>query len=280
MNPKVYVGTYAKYNNGSIAGGWISLKSCKNYDDFLSKCYALHRDEREPELMVQDTSDFPDGLSCGESFGEEDFNDVLAAIKAEETAEKKPSGDKALLPEFKREMAKVWSDEHMLDNYECKQFSYAVRLQNGGILKFKKPSIENRFCWADEGPSLDAYNRITSSEERLKQYFLRENLAQFDKDIEQLQSLSHDGTTLYLQRESYSQTEPLNLWQWKAWSEWDVQENPSQYHGDHMKMTEADRKTILEGVKHEREKFEKRLNAYLKRYGTRKLKTWTYWADA
>lgn len=280
MNPKVYVGTYAKYNNGSIAGGWISLKSCKNYDDFLSKCYALHRDEREPELMVQDTSDFPDGLSCGESFGEEDFNDVLAAIKAEETAEKKPSGDKALLPEFKREMAKVWSDEHMLDYYECKQFSYAVRLQNGGILKFKKPSIENRFCWADEGPSLDAYNRITSSEERLKQYFLRENLAQFDKDIEQLQSLSHDGTTLYLQRESYSQTEPLNLWQWKAWSEWDVQENPSQYHGDHMKMTEADRKTILEGVKHERDKFEKRLNAYLKRYGTRKLKTWTYWADA
>lgn len=280
MNPKVYVGTYAKYNNGSIAGGWISLKSCKNYDDFLSKCYALHRDEREPELMVQDTDDFPDGLSCGESFGEEDFNDVMAAIKTEETEEKKPSGDKALLPEFKREMAKVWSDEHMLDNYECKQFSYAVRLQNGGILKFKKPSIENRFCWADEGPSLDAYNRITSSEERLKQYFLRENLAQFDKDIEQLQSLSHDGTTLYLQRESYSQTEPLNLWQWKAWSEWDVQENPSQYHGDHMKMTEADRKTILEGVKHEREKFEKRLNAYLKRYGTRKLKTWTYWADA
>ncbi len=280
MNPKVYVGTYAKYNNGSIAGGWISLKSCKNYDDFLSKCYALHRDEREPELMVQDTDDFPDGLSCGESFGEEEFNDVMAAIKTEETEEKKPSGDKALLPEFKREMAKVWSDEHMLDNYECKQFSYAVRLQNGGILKFKKPSIENRFCWADEGPSLDAYNRITSSEERLKQYFLRENLAQFDKDIEQLQSLSHDGTTLYLQRESYSQTEPLNLWQWKAWSEWDVQENPSQYHGDHMKMTEADRKTILEGVKHEREKFEKRLNAYLKRYGTRKLKTWTYWADA
>lgn len=280
MNPKVYVGTYAKYNNGSIAGGWISLKSCKNYDDFLRKCYALHRDEREPELMVQDTDDFPDGLSCGESFGEEEFNDVMAAIKTEETTEKKPSGDKALLPEFKREMAKAWNDEHMLD-YECKQFSYAVRLQNGGILRFEKPTIENRFCWADEGPSLDAYNRITSSEERLKKYFLRENLAQFDKDIEQLQSLSHDGKTLYLQRESYSgETEPLNLWQWKAWPEWDVQENPWRYQGDHVKMAETDRKTILAGVKHEREKFEKRLNAYLKRYGTRKIKTWTYWADA
>lgn len=106
MNPKVYVGTYAKYNNGSISGGWISLKSCKNYDDFIKKCYALHSDERESELMVQDTDDFPDGLSCGERFGEEEFNDVMAAIKTEEAAEKKPSDDKALLPEFRQEMAK------------------------------------------------------------------------------------------------------------------------------------------------------------------------------
>ena len=280
MNPKVYVGTYAKYNSGSIAGGWISLKSCKNYDDFLKKCQALHSDEREPELMVQDTDDFPDGLSCGESFGEEEFNDVMAAIKSEEAAEKKPSGDKALLPEFRREMAKAWRDEHMLD-YECKQFSYGVRLSNGGILRYEKPSIENRFCWADEGPSLDAYNRVTSSEERLKQYFLRENLAQFDEDIEKLQSLTHDGKTLYLYRESYfGETSPMNLWEWKFWDEWDVQVNPSKYPGEHVKMTEPDRKVILAGVKHERAKFEKRLNAYLKRYGTSKIKTWTYWADA
>ena len=280
MNPKVYVGTYAKYNRCSIAGGWISLKSCKNYDDFLKKCQALHSDEREPELMVQDTDDFPDGLSCGESFGEEEFNDVMAAIKSEEAAEKKPSGDKALLPEFRREMAKAWRDEHMLD-YECKQFSYGVRLSNGGILRYEKPSIENRFCWADEGPSLDAYNRVTSSEERLKQYFLRENLAQFDEDIEKLQSLTHDGKTLYLYRESYfGETSPMNLWEWKFWDEWDVQVNPSKYPGEHVKMTEPDRKVILAGVKHEREKFEKRLNAYLKRYGTKKIKTWTYWADA
>jgi len=278
MNPKVYVGTYAKYNNGSIAGGWISLKSCKNYDDFLSKCYALHSDERQPELMVQDTDDFPDGLSCGESFGEEEFNDVMAAIKSEEAEEKKPSGDKALLPEFRREMSKAWSG-HMLD-YHCKKFSYAVRLQNGGILRFEKPSIENRFCWPDEGPGLDAYNRVTSSEERLKQYFLRENLAQFDKDIEQLKSLSHDGKTLYLVRESYSNETPMNIWEWGLWAEWDVQENPWRYKDGYEKMTETDRKAILEGVKHEREKFEKRLNAYLKRYGTRKIKTWTYWADA
>lgn len=279
MNPKVYVGTYAKYNSGSIAGGWISLKSCKNYDDFLKKCYALHRDEREPELMVQDTDDFPDGLSCGESFGEEEFNDVMAAIKSEEAAEKKPSGDKALLPEFRQEMAKEWSGE-MLD-YNCKQFSYGVRLSNGGILYFEKPSIQNRFCWADEGPSLDAYNRVTSSEDRLKQYFLRENLAEFDKDIEKLQSLSHDGKTLYLYRESYfGETSPMNLWEWRAWDEWDVQQNPSRYPGEHVKMTEADRETILAGVKHERAKFEKRLHTYLKRYGTKKIKTWTYWADA
>ena len=32
-------------------------------------------------------------------------------------------------------------------------------------------------------------------------------------------------------------------------------------------------------TKEEREKFEKRLRTYLKRYGTSKLRTWTYWLD-
>ena len=127
---------------------------------------------------------------------------------------------------------------------------------------------------------MDAYNRVTSSEERLKQYFLRENLAEFDKDIALLQSLSHDGKTLYLQRKSFSDKNPMNIWEWEFWDEWEMQQNPWKYQGDNVKMTETDRKVILAGMEHERAKFEKRLHTYLKRYGTKKIKTWTYWADA
>jgi hypothetical protein len=45
-------------------------------------------------------------------------------------------------------------------------------------------------------------------------------------------------------------------------------------------MCDEDRLAILEGLKREREKFDKRLQTYLKRYGTSKIRTWTYWADA
>lgn len=83
-NPKVYVGTYGKYNNGSIAGGWISLAECESYNDFLSKCKQLHKDERDPEYMIQDTEDFPDGLSCMEWLSESEFNDVKAALKEDD----------------------------------------------------------------------------------------------------------------------------------------------------------------------------------------------------
>ena len=37
---------------------------------------------------------------------------------------------------------------------------------------------------------------------------------------------------------------------------------------------------ILSGLKYGRMMLEKRLDSYLKKYGVKKLHTWTYWADA
>jgi antirestriction protein len=51
---KLYVGTYAKYNNGSIAGKWLDLDDYADNDAFMAACRELHEDERDPELMFQD----------------------------------------------------------------------------------------------------------------------------------------------------------------------------------------------------------------------------------
>lgn len=59
MTARVYVGTYAKYNNDSIDGEWLDLESCDDHDDFLEKCAELHKDEDDPELMFQDFEGFP-----------------------------------------------------------------------------------------------------------------------------------------------------------------------------------------------------------------------------
>ena len=64
--PRICVGTYAKYNNGSIAGAWLDLEDYSSRDEFYQACAELHKDEEDPELMFQDWEDIP-GKFIGES---------------------------------------------------------------------------------------------------------------------------------------------------------------------------------------------------------------------
>jgi antirestriction protein len=57
--PRLYVGTYAKYNNGSIKCAWLDLEDYDSKDDFLAACAELHKDEADPEFMFQDFEGFP-----------------------------------------------------------------------------------------------------------------------------------------------------------------------------------------------------------------------------
>lgn len=50
----IYVGTYAKYNNGSLFGKWLNLSDYSDYDSLLTAMYDLHSDESDPEFMFQD----------------------------------------------------------------------------------------------------------------------------------------------------------------------------------------------------------------------------------
>lgn len=61
-NPSIYVGTYAKYNNGSIFGAWLNLTDYPDAEDFYKACKELHADEHEPEFMFQDFDNFPKSL--------------------------------------------------------------------------------------------------------------------------------------------------------------------------------------------------------------------------
>ena len=51
---KVYVGTYNKYNNGSIKGKWLDLSKFRDEEAFYAKCGEIHKDESDPEFMFQD----------------------------------------------------------------------------------------------------------------------------------------------------------------------------------------------------------------------------------
>jgi antirestriction protein len=77
MSARLYVGTYEKYNNGSIAGAWVDLEQFSNKQEFYEACAQLHADEADPEFMFQDFEGFPDRFysECGI---DDDLFDYLA----------------------------------------------------------------------------------------------------------------------------------------------------------------------------------------------------------
>lgn len=74
--PSVYVGTYAKYNEGSLCGLWVDLSSFDDYDEFINFCKAIHADEEDPELMAQDYECFPRQWYNEGFMSEEDFDHI------------------------------------------------------------------------------------------------------------------------------------------------------------------------------------------------------------
>ena len=58
----LYVGTYGKYNSGSIAGQWVNLMDYPTLTEFLEHCAEIHSDETDPEFMFQDAENVPDSM--------------------------------------------------------------------------------------------------------------------------------------------------------------------------------------------------------------------------
>lgn len=76
----IYVGTYAKYNDGSIFGKWLKLSDYADRGEFYQACAKLHSDEEDPEYMFQDYEHIPKGL-IGESWLSENIFEVLQALE-------------------------------------------------------------------------------------------------------------------------------------------------------------------------------------------------------
>lgn len=75
--PSVYVGTYGKYNEGSLCGLWVNIASFDDYDEFINFCLAIHADESDPELMAQDYEMFPRQWYNEGFMLREDFEKIL-----------------------------------------------------------------------------------------------------------------------------------------------------------------------------------------------------------
>lgn len=121
--PCVYCGTYHKYNNGSIDGGWIEISTFYDYEDFINFCNAIHSDEDGPELMFQDYQGFPNSWYSESCMGEDTFYKIL------EYAELCENHDQAAVDAFIDDLGRDLSSFE--DSYEGKfnseeDFAYKV----------------------------------------------------------------------------------------------------------------------------------------------------------
>lgn len=76
----IYVGTYRKYNEGSIFGAWLKLSDYSDTDEFYKACRELHKDEDDPEFMFQDWEYIPESL-IGESWLSGKFFELRDAME-------------------------------------------------------------------------------------------------------------------------------------------------------------------------------------------------------
>ncbi len=74
--PRIYVGTYNAYNEGSLKGQWLDLEDYDDHADFMRACRELHSDESDPELMFQDIEGIPREF-VGECYIKPEFWDYM-----------------------------------------------------------------------------------------------------------------------------------------------------------------------------------------------------------
>lgn len=321
---RVYVGTYGKYNAGSIAGKWVDLSDFKNYDQFVKACAEVHKDERDPEFMIQDYEGMPDGLACGEWISREEFDDIRQAEAEEEKGGEGEQEHAAaawqIVDYSEKAVAAVGDTKPMAEKFKELGGRFNPRLTCGagwifsrrkeddlrallaqgataapaqtegqkkkkgsgivpmttaevnfpeGVLTIEKPRIENRFCFDDE-TEMDLYRYLHSKEERLAQYFKEKNLGGLDAKIKYL---SDKESPIFIVTNKYDNSVSL------ATAQYSYDYNDAIRSG-RREITKEERRAALSAYRSVRAAFEKRIDAYLKRYGVSKLHTWTYWANA
>lgn len=78
---KIYVGTYSKYNEGSIEGEWLIIQDYSDAEELIEAMKELHNDEEDPEFMIQDREGHLIHL-IGESMSEYEWEGVFEVIEA------------------------------------------------------------------------------------------------------------------------------------------------------------------------------------------------------
>lgn len=186
---------------------------------------------------------------------------------------------KELRDKYRQAIERVWKDKKMQD-FCCKKADIVFPVRDM-LAEVEKPTIETRFCFgygycgvSSEEDYQDA-NSMAQHARTSQDYFVRENMKQINGYIEALEDTGMAAYAIGHYREdgivSIHFCEPWNIEKRKR--------NAEKANIVFFELTDKERKDIAGYYGIEKQRFQKRLNTYLKRYGLSKVHSWSYLSD-
>lgn len=167
--------------------------------------------------------------------------------------------------EYQNEISKVWADR-MLD-FCMNRYAGGVVL-SGKLIPFEREEIEKQFCfgWGLCSNYNDA-EKMRAHAAKSEEYFLKENLNHYDRLLDNLKNPAY---TFYL----YPKYEDnINIWGVKG-----IKCGYTHLIREKdIKMTEEEINLYAKELEEQREQHKIRCQKYLKRYGLKHIRTWTYY---
>lgn len=183
----------------------------------------------------------------------------------------------------------IYGNNQGMIDYCMKKAELIVNIR-GFLFPIEKRKVEKRFCfgYSDCGQGQDYLTAIREADKARNEsgYFKAENLRYYTDWIENIKS----GNPIAL-CERYSKLSPVRFLRCLRWVDVldavggsarleDLKGTMVQIDGMEVYiLTDEEKEIVREAFEQAMKAHEKKLDSYLKRYGTSKIRAWTYWLD-
>jgi len=228
--------------------------------------------------------------------------EIAAALKGEKIRKEKTNHtpteeDKKLLYS---EWALIWNDSKMID-YSVNKTAKILKFDNR-IITFEKESLKKHFCYGygyngiyDQESENRANKNAVETETDGGKTFINDNLSGLNEKIETIKNIQNRragkdieyknryfylDTECYILKECYYNEDPKhNLYHVSFIKSYDFENDIRYKNAIGEKATDQELKEILSVYEEMKQEKIKRCEMYLKKYGTEKLRVWTYLVD-
>ena len=222
--------------------------------------------------------------------------DPTAEMPAEATETAQEAHEAPSKEEITAEFAKAWKSPSMIKYCAGKVAAVAV-LPSGEWITVDKQTIETRFCFGESGYDAEEASEMAYHARTSADYFKRENMKEFSGWLKDLDEAARgDGRyMLVISGPAYTGQEDscrLRCANFRRITDIIEDLGGSAFLSDlpgktiksswrEYRVATAEEITIIRAAYAEAAKaHEKKIDAYLKRYGLSKVNSWTYWIDA